>query len=245
MKLLTVVTIVYNDFQGLKRTRESLLNKPSWVEWVVIDGLSSDIPEGYLSDLSDQAIVISEKDSGIADAFNKGIALSNGEFVLFINAGDRLSENFFDELELMNINENFKGKLIVGKVKFGQRLIGDKVSFIYQSIRNRLPHQGCIFHYTLFEKYGMYDTSYRLGMDYEWSLRLKYVWNNIVCFSPLFVSFMDENGRSISNYKTTYLKYHEARIKNKTMPSLFSAFLSFLFIKKVTLGNYLRSRFGH
>ena len=100
---LSIVTINYNNKEGLEKTIESMANQKSddnyEFEYLVIDGLSSD---GSCELIKDNSIITKykiENDNGIADAFNKGIELANGEYLYFLNSGDVF---FDDEAPLLN-----------------------------------------------------------------------------------------------------------------------------------------------
>jgi glycosyltransferase involved in cell wall biosynthesis len=88
---LSIITITYQAEKYLERTIQSILEQGnrSEIEYVVVDGASTDgtgaLIERYRADI-DQ--LISEKDRGIYDAMNKGLQIANGEYVLFLNAGD-------------------------------------------------------------------------------------------------------------------------------------------------------------
>jgi glycosyltransferase involved in cell wall biosynthesis len=89
---LSVITIVYNNVRDIQRTIQSVLCQtyPN-IEYIVIDGASTDgtkeIIELYKHQLSK---FISEKDAGIYDAMNKGLAMATGDYVLFMNSGDEI-----------------------------------------------------------------------------------------------------------------------------------------------------------
>ena len=87
---VSIVTITYNNLEGLKRTAKSILNQSSsCYEWIVIDGGSTDGSKEFLSSLERQPDYwVSESDDGIYDAMNKGIRVANGGYVLALNAGD-------------------------------------------------------------------------------------------------------------------------------------------------------------
>ena len=95
---LTIVTVTRNDRTGLERTFRSLesqtieFSKLARVEWVVIDGLSSDDTCDYISKIQFKGkfTFVSESDDGIFDAMNKGVVFAKGDYVLFLNSGDRL-----------------------------------------------------------------------------------------------------------------------------------------------------------
>jgi len=89
-KNLTIITITKNNFNGLKRTIENVrlvLDGSEGVEHLVIDGGSTDETLAMLKSCS-WVTWISEPDSGIYDAMNKGIRLAGGNYVVFMNAGD-------------------------------------------------------------------------------------------------------------------------------------------------------------
>lgn len=87
-KLFSVVTVTRNDIDGLKRTARSISEQSNQeYQWVVVDGDSNDGTAEFLED-KQNILWISEKDGGIYDAMNKGVAMSSGEYVVFLNAGD-------------------------------------------------------------------------------------------------------------------------------------------------------------
>jgi putative colanic acid biosynthesis glycosyltransferase len=90
MGLVSVVTIVRNDSRGLIKSRSSIAAQTFRdFEWLVVDGASTDGTAQLAQSFDERyASVISEPDSGIYDAMNKGLDRATGEFVLFLNAGD-------------------------------------------------------------------------------------------------------------------------------------------------------------
>ncbi len=86
----SVITITKNNINGIKATAASLAQEDrSLLEWIVIDGASTDDTPAYLH--TTDAHWISEPDGGIYDAMNKGMAHATGDYVLFLNAGDTLA----------------------------------------------------------------------------------------------------------------------------------------------------------
>ena len=95
---LSIITINYNNLDGLKKTAESVLAQ-SWrdFEWIIIDGASTDGSREYIIDLNEElaqngwnpiSYWCSEPDKGIFNAMNKGIAKAKGEYLNFMNSGD-------------------------------------------------------------------------------------------------------------------------------------------------------------
>jgi glycosyltransferase involved in cell wall biosynthesis len=87
-KLLTIITITYNDLAGLKYTLNSVGNNLDKIEYLIIDGNSTDGTKELLNSLSDHYNWVSEKDDGLYDAMNKGQAMAMGEYLIFMNSGD-------------------------------------------------------------------------------------------------------------------------------------------------------------
>jgi len=88
----SVITICYNDFEGVKSTLESVLSQTGVnFESIVIDGGSSDGTPEYLKKNDDinNLLWLSEPDSGIYNAMNKGIELASGDWLVFMNSGDK------------------------------------------------------------------------------------------------------------------------------------------------------------
>ncbi len=93
---LTIVTVTYNNIEGLKRTLTSVskLDRNN-LEHIIIDGGSTDGSQEYLKDYSIHPIrIISETDQGIYDAMNKGISMGTGIWINFLNAGDVFHDDF-------------------------------------------------------------------------------------------------------------------------------------------------------
>jgi glycosyltransferase involved in cell wall biosynthesis len=249
---LSIVTINYNNKEGLEKTIASVANQKSddnyEFEYIVIDGLSSD---GSCELIKESSIITKhkiEKDNGIADAFNKGIQLANGEYLYFLNSGDI----FYDDKSLqyiINTLYNYSVDIFIGKVaiidEYGTtiNLSNNNIKLKNQLYRNYLPHQGMFIKKYMFDKYGLYDIKYTLGMDYEWSLRF-YKENIQLMQKDTIVAKMLIGGVSMTNYRSTFIAYHRARIKNKVLAPLLSYLISIFFITRRTLGNLYRKTRG-
>jgi glycosyltransferase involved in cell wall biosynthesis len=88
--LITIVTVVLNDAEGLKKTIRSVLEQTyGHIEFIIIDGASSDSTLDVIKRNEDKIdLWISEPDNGIFDAMNKGIDRASGQWINFMNAGD-------------------------------------------------------------------------------------------------------------------------------------------------------------
>ena len=177
---ISVVTIVRNGEQFVGQAIESVLKqRRANIEYVVIDGGSTDrtvdIIKSHASGISRW---ISERDRGIADAFNKGVALSTGDYVLFLNADDTLADAEVIENITAAIVANDFPDLLYGDCNIVDRCSGEVLHRTDAEVSRKallrgqmIRHSGLFTHRSYFEKYGRFDPDFRIGMDYEWLLR--------------------------------------------------------------------------
>lgn len=161
---ISIVTLNLNNLDGLKKTAYSI-PKLDGIEWIVIDGISTDGSLEFLSTLDRKPdILISEKDSGIYDAMNKGIQLSHGEYVNFMNSGDFFEENFFK-----NCVHEFDGlsDLIYGNTEFSNGFLMKQpqtLDFFY-IFNKMINHQSLFIKRNFLKKYP-FDIKYKIVADW-------------------------------------------------------------------------------
>jgi len=170
-KKLSIITVCYNE-KEVERTCLSVI-KQTWqdFEWIVIDGGSeswcTDILEKYREHMT---YYVSEKDNGIYAAMNKGIFHAQGEYLLFMNSGDL----FLSSKTLEKVSAYFSKN---AEVLYGDVVIEMHDDYQYVLFPDKLKESfffnDCISHQTtyiraeLFQKYGNYDTVYRIFSDYD------------------------------------------------------------------------------
>jgi glycosyltransferase involved in cell wall biosynthesis len=154
-KMLTVVTVHMNSIDALTLTLDSVKNQKqrSKIEYVVVDGASSD---GSLVLLEQRRLEIdilhSSSDRGVYDAMNRGVQLSSGSWLYFLNAGDV----FFDDDSVGRILHQIDDS----DVLFSDVLVndGNKVFNFKTSFESRtLNHQGFVYRRELHDKFGPYS----------------------------------------------------------------------------------------
>lgn len=100
---VTVITINYNNLQGLKRTIPSVLSQTcNDFEFIVIDGGSTDGSKEYIELQNGISQWVSEKDKGIYNAMNKAVSMAHGDYCIFMNSGD----HFFSPFRLKMLVRN-------------------------------------------------------------------------------------------------------------------------------------------
>jgi GT2 family glycosyltransferase len=172
--LVTVVTATYGALEGLKSTVASVREQDCRsVEHVIIDGGSSDGTVEYLESLGDGVTLwISEPDTGISDAMNKGIAQARGRFVFVLQAED----TFVDAgalgraaKHLADAGEDIVSFDVLHESDQSRRMRSQ--GFGWRMAFKPMPHQGVFCRRDLFDRIGMFDTSFHISMDYEFGLR--------------------------------------------------------------------------
>lgn len=177
---LSIITITFNDLNGLKATISSIdryfTSWNNYINHIVVDGDSSDGTKDYLYNISKVRLIntkyYSEPDLGIYDAMNKGILKSNSDFLIFINSGDKLLPAFFEkdllsELRGISKNDNFAGLALACNYNFNGFFFLVMPRTINISFP-RMPtlHQGIIYKRSILLKIP-YTLNYRICGDYE------------------------------------------------------------------------------
>ncbi|RVT75886.1 glycosyltransferase [Flavobacterium sufflavum] len=169
---LSIITINYNDAVGLEKTIQSVISQSfKDFEYLVIDGGSKD---DSLSIIEKNRLSIdycvSESDTGIYNAMNKGIRKANGEYLLFLNGGDVL--NGRTALEDFINHECFQGDIIYGDYKYeeGGKVFPDRLTPLF-FVRTSLPHQSTLFKREIFDKMGLYDEGYKIVSDRDFYIK--------------------------------------------------------------------------
>jgi glycosyltransferase involved in cell wall biosynthesis len=172
---LSVITINLNNGKGLSDTIQSIKEQTfSDFEYIIIDGGSSDNSIEIIRSNSDYIKKwVSEKDSGIYNAMNKGVNLSEGEYLLFLNSGDQLaSTDVLEKILSTPVNVDiFYGNMLIDESN-EQRLGKMPVELSRRHmVRDTLWHPVSFIRKELFTKNGMYDETLRIVGDYDFFLR--------------------------------------------------------------------------
>lgn len=187
--LISVITVVYNGEEFLEKTIQSVINQSyDNVEYIIIDGGSTDATVDIIKKYEDKINYwVSEKDTGIYDAMNKGIKVSMGEGLLFLNAGDYFVGNV--------LNDKIKIPCFL-PLKFNN-IFNKLVDMKIKSYTLGLPygHQGILFE----NKKILYDTNYDISADYKFYLEHNYIKLNMIKMNNYI--YYDNNGVSSLNRK--------------------------------------------
>lgn len=203
---LSIITINYNNRNGLRETIESVISQTNKdFEWVIIDGGSTDGSKELIEQNSKSiSYFVSESDTGIYQAMNKGIVASHGEYLLFLNSGDSLFEKDTIEnvLPLLSNVDIYVGKIqSIGKLN---ETIEEQSDFSPEGVLNKLtftwiPHQASFFKRNVFEKYGIYREDMKIASDWWFYFCTLVLGKASIASLPLTIAKYDTNGISHSH----------------------------------------------
>ena len=170
--LVTVITVTLNNGNLLERCIISVLNQtyPN-IQYIVIDGDSVDnTPEILKKYESEIDVLVSEKDTGIYNAMNKGLLLSTGEYIIFLNADDWYKKSSIEEL----VNAGLKSRADITHansiiVNNKNIVTGRLQASLHDGIYTRgatLRHETMLVKKRLYDDIGPYDESYKIISDY-------------------------------------------------------------------------------
>ena len=197
---ISVVTVVRNDCTHIEETMKSVLEQSCEgfeLEYVVIDGASEDgtaeVIRKYAPRLSDW---ISEKDSGIYNAMNKGIARCTGDVIGMINSGDRYLPG-----ALQTVADAFREYGKLDRIFWGDVIYqhqGLVKGFRKENVKRGAfaPHPSMFVPRCIYERIGVYDEKFRLLGDYDFMYRAVNAEKIAPLYVPYPVAFYLEDGLS-------------------------------------------------
>ena len=202
---VSVVTVVYNGEAEIDQTVQSVLTQNyANIEYVVIDGASSDGTMKRLEQHRDRlAALVSEKDKGIYDAMNKGVAASSGDWIVFLNCGDR----FFSDDALSIFNQTLDdtadilyGDAVIRYHTFEKLLPKAPVSEIWKGMP--FCHQASFVKSQLLKK-RPFDLRYKLSSDFNFFYQ-EFLAGSRFLFIPRVICYFDyTRGASVENSLTS------------------------------------------
>ncbi len=173
--LISVVTVVFNGAAYLEQTIGSVINQTyDNIEYIIIDGASTDRTREIIQKYDAYVSYwLSEPDQGIADAMNKGIQLAVGEYVLMLHADDYLLARDTIENAVQHLLEQplIAAYCLYHEHDGARQLARPKPWNWRMNLKFSLLHQAVMCHRKLFEQIGLFDTNFKIDMDYDFFLR--------------------------------------------------------------------------
>lgn len=199
---ISVITPTFNSEKTIEKNVESILKQSHRdFEHIIIDNLSSDktlaIIKKLYKDLPSNLSIISEKDSGISEAFNKGLKSTSGEIITILNSDDYYySENIFEQVS--NVIGKSQYLIYHGDVLFEDEKYGSYLRKPY-ALNNfktmPLNHPTMFIKKEVYSDVGLYDVSYRYAMDFEFYCRIYKNYPNL----SLQLFYFDKNPMVVMN----------------------------------------------
>ena len=214
-KKISLITVCYNSARTINDTLASVLNQRYGnVEYIIVDGLSKDNTLEIISDFEikflekcKSLIWISEKDSGIYDAMNKGIRMATGDVIGILNSDDF----YINECVISDVMEKFNTldiDSLYGDILFVSEENPEKIvrrwkssPFIRGSFKKSWhpPHPGFFVKRSIYETYGYFDTEFRIAADYELMLRFLHRYAISTYYLDSYIVKMRYGGESTKN----------------------------------------------
>ncbi len=233
---LTIVTINYNNAEGLRKTLNSVaVQTYRDFEHIIIDGGSTDgsvdvikeydntIKQSVTIDKSTiQVKWISEKDNGIYDAMNKGIKLATGDYCQFLNSGDYLASHDVTERMVDALSNGIdvlygNMKKVMPDGKFVRDVCGAT-----NDVTLNMFYRGCLNHSpayikrSLFDEYGLYDETLKICSDWKFYMQSIVLGKAEVKYVNIDVTIFDMTG--ISETRKDILNDERNRLLHEMVP---------------------------
>lgn len=211
----SIITVTYNAESVIEPTLQSVLAQNYCnFEYLLIDGGSSD---GTLAKAKASGIrfahIISERDNGLYDAMNKGIALATGDYLCFLNAGDA----FHSPDTLERVVSAIKSESELPHVIYGETAEVDSERNFVRMRRLQAPEkltwrsfkQGMLVCHQAFyarrDIVPMYNLRYRYSADVDWCIRVMKQSEKLVNVNAIVVDYL-QNGLSLQNHRASLME---------------------------------------
>lgn len=238
---ISVITVCYNSEATIEKTIRSVLNQDYCnVEYIIIDGLSSDRTLEIINKFSSRVSkILSEKDHGIYDAMNKGIDLASGDIVGILNSDDVFADKNILTQIASAFQQNRDIEAVIGNIAYVDDY--NKTVRFYSSkgwnpskfIWGYMPAHPSFYCYRkLFFKYGKYRTDFEIASDYELMIRFFKIYSIKYLYLPIKFVDMRLGGKSTRGFSST-IKINQEILKacklNALSTNYFKLYSKYLF----------------
>lgn len=242
---ITVITVVFNNKESIENTIKSVLSqKYKNLEYIIIDGGSKDGTLEIIRKYENRIRYISEKDKGIYDAMNKGLKLSTGELIFFLNSDDI----FFDENVIRNVSREYlhnnKPDYIYGGLVSrgifkdgGDNIFLREISNFSVKMGQNIPHQTLFVKKEAFDQLGYFNQKLNVNGDYDFECRLVSSGKK-GAFIKYLISYYNQNGYSSTGGWELYIEKY--KIIKKYFGSLYASFFYLRSFPKYIIVSFLK-----
>ncbi len=204
--LLTVITVVYNGASHIEKAIQSVLSQDYLnIEYIIIDGCSSDGTIDVIQRYENKIDYwMSAPDQGIYDAMNKGIMLSRGKLIGFLN-----SDDYYEPGAIRAVIEDYKNKCCRGIYYGNSFVIQADLRIRYLSIGNArlwrglgFKHQAMFVHRDIHKLFGQYNPAYRIAADYDFVLSAVLKGVKLIHIDKTLVNYSNTGASGINRIET-------------------------------------------
>lgn len=212
---VSIITVVFNGEKYIEDSIKSVITQSyKNIEYIIIDGNSTDntlnIVNKYKNNISK---IISEKDNGIYDAMNKGLQLATGNIVGILNSDDFYTNDAVINKIVQIFEENRQIDIIYSDLVYIDETNTNKIVRFWKSGKQQPfkngwhpPHPTIFVKKELYNKYGFFDTNFKISADYELMLR-----------------FIEKNKVNLFYLPETTVKMRIGGISNKNIKNIIKA----------------------
>ena len=207
--VISIITVCYNAEREIKATLKSVKEQSfKNYEYIIVDGASKDNTLKVISQSGvEPTHLVSERDKGIYDAMNKGLALAQGEYLMFLNAGDSL----YSTNTLQKIADAAKGS---PDVIYGDTAIVDaernylrprKLRPPKTLTRNSFKNGMLVCHQAFLPKRELampYDMAYRFSADFDWCVKILSASKKCTQIDDFIVNYLEEGATTRNHIKS-------------------------------------------
>jgi glycosyltransferase involved in cell wall biosynthesis len=219
--LLSVITINYNNASGLEKTIQSVLNQSfSNLEYIIIDGGSTDGSLDIIKKNQDSiSHWVSEQDSGIYNAMNKGMQKASGKFITFLNSGDTyIHSTTLDQCSRALESKDadiFYGQIMVNYGTGDECVKYPDVLTLDYCRDHVINHQACFFKTATLKNLGGYNEAYKLAADYAYYLQAIVLDKS---FAPILFPVVHYDLSGVSSTRMADYKIEMNKVWNDIIP---------------------------
>lgn len=209
--MLSIITINRNNATGLEKTLQSVASQTyQEFEYIIIDGASTDDSVDVIKKYEPRfahLTWVSEPDSGIYNAMNKGIRMAKGEFIQILNSADCLAANDITERMLAALENAGRPNIFYGNMvkcfpdgyrRVDKGFAGQEITMLGM-FTGTLNHDPTYIRRDLFDKYGFYDESLKIVSDWKWFMQAIILGGEKPQYVDLDVTLFDMTGISETN----------------------------------------------